>query len=390
MHRIDWKHTGRFFAAALSMDFSAGMVLVVLPFVAMNLGAASLALGVLTAVRAVAHATVSPLAGLVADRYNRKVLITISCFGNIAMLAAIAAAGALWQLFPIVVVWGATISIFWPPFFSWLGDAHAPEQLGRATGAANMGWSVGSVVSGPVAGVLFLVAPPLAVLLAIVPVLSAWGTMMLAPQAHARPRPRAERRAELHSWKILVGAWLGSVAACALIGLMSGVFPKLGTEIGVTSALFGAFICLHGLGRTFVFLSSFWWSGWLRDWRLCALAQVAAAVMVATVCVASSHWWLLLVFVSMGFSIGSAYYRSLYLSLEGGGSSGLKSSLHESALFVGILIGSVGGGTIAHFWGLRAPYVPMGALVLTLVIVQVLLILSAKRAQRAADQQLCL
>ena len=182
----------------------------------------------------------------------------------------------------------------------------------------------------------------------------------------------------------MLGAWLGNISVCCLFGVMSGVFPKLGFEIGVTSLTFGLFMFLLGCGRSLMFLIGFRWSQWLRDWRVAGLAQLLAAGMVATVSRVSSHYWLGLVFGILGLALGTTYYRGLYTSLEGAASRGLKSGIHEAALLVGILIGSLGGGGLAQFWGLRTPYIPCASFVVLLVIAQTMLTTSARKAREKA------
>ncbi len=97
----------------------------------------------------------------------------------------------------------------------------------------------------------------------------------------------------------------------------------------------------------------------------------------------NAHWWLGLVFASIGIATGIAYYRSLYASLAGESSRGLKSGAHEAILFLGILAGSAGGGMLAHFWDIRAPYIPIAGLAFLVLIIQEVL----PRANKTIDSR---
>ena len=380
MNAINWKRTRPFCFAAFFMDFSSGMFLVAVPYFAMEFGAMSLALGVLAAIRGLTYILGCLSATFLSDRLNRRTLIVLSALAVAAVLASTATAADLWHLYLISILWAISLSVYWPSVFAWLGDSHRPDELAPATCAVNLSWSVGVLTGGLIAGWLFQVAHALPFVVAAASPLLAAAVMARAPQEHAKPNQHVRESTVPGAKRTLLAVWVGNIAICCLLGLMSGVFPKLGSEIGVTSTIFGLFVCLMGVGRSLLFLLGFRWNKWLRDWRLAALGQVVAAGMVATVSRTNSHAWLGLVFVTLGLSMGVTYYRGIYTSLEGAASRGMKSGMHEAALLTGILLGSLGGGALAHFWGLRTPYLPMACMAVLLVIVQAALIASARKA----------
>jgi len=381
MTNLDLKHTGRFFLSAFWMDFSGGMFVVALPFLAMSLGAESRELGIVGASRGVAFLIIFAPAVLLVDRYPRPRLVAMSALGVAVSVLLIGGSVSLWQVCAICGLWSAALAVFWPAVFAWLGDSHEPEELGRAAGAVNMGWSIGGTLGGVLGGWLFGIRPSLPFVVAALPALLA---LVSAPRRAGRrhrpaaPPPRGPRKPGVR--RRLAAAWIGSASICCLLGLMSGVFPKLGAEIGVTSAAFGVLIGASSVTRTGVFFAGLRGAVWPKDWRASCVAQVIAAGMVMTVCKASAHWWLAVVFATAGASVGVSYFASLYASLEDEGSRLMKSAIHEAAIFGGVLLGTLGGGEIAHAWGVRAPYVPMGLFVLALVAVQVALNLWAQAA----------
>jgi MFS family permease len=383
--KISWQKTGRYCLAAMGMDCSNGMLLIFLPFIAMELGAGSLILGILGAARGLSYAIASPVSGNLSDKYNRKLLITISAAGILIAFIAIITARNLLQLFIPVICWTIVLSLFWPSLFSWLADAHHHRQLGKATGLLNMSWSIGLTFGGLIAGLLYEWIGNLAVIFGGIPVVAAWISMTSIPNISTRKPVRTDKGEPIHSWGILISVWLGNISICTLLGLMSGVFPKLGVEIGIEAALFGLLMFILGAGRTLIFILSFYQSHIVHNWKLCVISQLTAAILVGTVSLICSIWWLFIVFISIGIALGTTYYRSLYTSLSGGGATGLKSSIHEASLLSGVLIGSVGGGMIAHIWGLRYPYIPIGLLVIILIAVQIILLFFGNR-NRAGEK----
>ena len=379
MSKLDWKHTRQFFMSALWTDFAGGMVVVALPYFAMRLGAESLGLGVLGAARGLAYMVGCIPAALFADRLNRRTVIYVSCALSAASLLLMPSASRLWHVVAISVIWSATVALFWPALFGWLGDSHRREQLGRATGAVNVAWSLGAMAGGALAGWLYEVRPALPFIAAAAPTLLACAVLARGtPGSQPAPLSADTGRIDRNTWIRLSAAWVGNVSTCCMFGLLTGVFPDLGEkEIHITPAVFGVLVAILGAGRTLIYASALWRHAHLQDWRLAVVGQMVAAGMLATVSFASAHGWLALVFAVVGLSVGVAYYLALYRSLEGEGSRGLKCGIHEATLLGGVLIGTLGGGYIADRWGLRAPYVPTACFAVVLVAVQVVLNLSA-------------
>jgi predicted MFS family arabinose efflux permease len=382
-----WRKTGLFFSAAFAMDLAGGMGFTALPYLAMRLGATSLGLGLLSAARSVGYGLCTPLAGYFSDRGDRKSFLMLGAFGITLALLLTGYCGALWQLFAVSLVWVVFAAFFWPSLFGWTGDDHPPEALGRATGAVNLGWSTGGTVGALLAGRLFSVAPSLPFLAAAIPALM--GVALLAPHpyqraaAHARASPvsaPAPTRREMY------GVWLGNFAIFSMIGLMLDVFPSRGLDIGVTPSRFGVFVFLLGFARSLMFLLGFRWSRRLRDRRGAMLAQVAAAGMLATVSVASSHVWLALVCGTIGLASGVTYYQGSYASLESIGARGLRSGLLDASVVAGSLVGALGGGALARFVDKRAPYVPIAGMAMLLVIAQMVLMRGVRRDKAVIER----
>jgi predicted MFS family arabinose efflux permease len=362
------------------MDLALGMYMAVIPFFSMSLGAESKALGYLGATRGLSYGlSCLAVAFVLLDRYRRLTLIAFGCLATAVMFNATALSGEIWHLYAIAIFWGMAVSLFWPAMFAWMGGTHSKERIGRATGFVNYGWSAGIMIGAFVGGLLYKIEPWIPFVTSAVPALAAYLFLMSAP----KEKPAAQQEAEAvgaprGSGAMLAASWLACLSMACLGGLMNSVFPRLGLDLGVDARWFGFLLSISGAGRTLMFSLAMKKADLFRDWRVSALAQLAAAAMVITICRAESYEWLMCVYAVLGVTFASAYYRSLHASLEGPGSKGMKSAVHEAVLFTGILVGSVGGGELADRLNLRAPYVPIAAFVILLNVVQVALALSSR------------
>jgi len=388
MARPKHERTLRLCLAAFYMDYSAGVFIVALPYLALSMGAESLDLGILGAARSGAYIAAAIPAALLADRYSRRVLLAFSSAGVVIMLATTAAAATVWHLAVISALWSASLALYWPAVFAWLGDSHSTDRLAPASGAVNLSWSVGAMVGGLAAGWLFEMGSWLPFPVAALPVGLGCLAVLFAPRGEGHPLRAALAEPAPGTRRELMSAWTGSFSACCMVGVVMFVFPALGAQIGVDARLFGVFMGgFFGLGRTAVFLAGLRWGRRLQDWRLAVPVQLISALFLATFFVARSPWWIGVVFLVVGVNMGVNYYRGLYKSLEEAGARGLKSGIHESVLLTGLLIGSFGGGAVAQVFGLRAPYAILLAVAVLLAVVQVALVVSARRARGAAPRR---
>jgi MFS family permease len=378
---IDWRQTSRFCLSSFCMDLANGLFFVALPYLGLAFGADSMQLGVLAALRGAAYVLACVPASMLSDRVNRRGLVAYTAVALTVVFLAVAGAREYWQLCVLSVIWALAMAPFWPSLFAWLGDSHDGARLGPATGAVNVAWSVGGMVGGLLAGWLFGLGRSLPFALATVPALLACGALVGSRCGHGTPQPGPSCEPVPGTRRELATVWLSNVSVCSLLGLMSGVFPKLGAHMGVTAGMFGLFMGGLALGRSAVFLLGFRWGHTLHHGRLAMATQGLAAILVATVSTAQSQAWLALVFAMIGIALGVNYFRGLYKSLEGTGSRGLKSGLHEATLLLGILVGSLGGGMLAKGFGLHAPYVPAGLFVGALLLLQALLLTSVRRTR---------
>lgn len=117
------------------------------------------AIGGLFVVRMLAPFLVSPLAGVVADRYNRKtilILTDLSRAGTVLGFLLIRDPSQIWLLYLLTGVQMGLSGFFFPARNAILPDLVEPEELGAANALSSATWSVmlaiGAAIGGLVSG----------------------------------------------------------------------------------------------------------------------------------------------------------------------------------------------------------------------------------------------
>jgi MFS family permease len=122
---------------------------------------ASLYVGILGASGAVPVLLLSPIAGVVADRYPRRrvLLATNLAISGVALtLAVLATLGrlTLWEIFVLTAIRAGTQSFDAPARQSWIPLLVPKQFVGNAIGLNSVAFNAPSVVGPPIAGVLIL------------------------------------------------------------------------------------------------------------------------------------------------------------------------------------------------------------------------------------------
>lgn len=105
------------------------------------------------------HILISPLAGLAADRYDRRLVMAVSDAGaglSTLMVAVLMASGQLeiWHLY-VATLWSAAFSAFqWPAYSAATAQLVPKEQLGRINGLVSIGRGASQVLAPALAGLL--------------------------------------------------------------------------------------------------------------------------------------------------------------------------------------------------------------------------------------------
>lgn len=119
------------------------------------------AIGGLFVVRMLAPFLVSPIAGVAADRYNRRAILIITdvlrCFVVLGFVL-VREPQHVWLIYVLTAVQAASQGFYFPAWNAILPDIAKPQELGIANALSSATWSVmlafGSALGGLVAGVV--------------------------------------------------------------------------------------------------------------------------------------------------------------------------------------------------------------------------------------------
>lgn len=361
-------------AAAFLADMALYLVMIGVPYRALELGAAAVLLGLLPAARALPYSLIAVWAGARTEGADRLRIarITVS-IGALAALAFIAAPGLVW-LFLLLGVLGVAFAFYWPSLQATLAD------LGRAGAAGHLGWFNIAWSAGKATG--FLVGGWLLAGLGFPVLFAAAGLAMIAVVAliarpastgtdrgrgvggspgpeeartgsapSAPPVPRPGTRA------FRLAAWTANAVAYGLATLLNIHYPAWLREIGHGEALLGTYLGVVFFTQTGSFLWLTRFPGWRYRVAPLLLWQVPLVLVVALLPWFRAPWLILAGAPAVGAGLGMAYFASLFYSVEHPEDRGRNAGLHEAILGVGSMVIPVLGGWVAGMTGrLEAPY----------------------------------
>jgi MFS family permease len=362
----------RLFVAAFLTDASLYLAFAALPFRAIELGAASIHLGILPTLYALAYMTTATLGGRLSDRIPRLRLARGACALFFLGCLALASAPRMILLFLAIPILGTALGFFWSPVQAALSDRTREGGLSRSVSAFNVSWSLGKGM-GLVAGGFLTEAlePQTALLAAGFPVLV---TFLILPRSspvrsEGPPRTPIESSADDSppSDTFLKLAWMTNAVAFGVGSTMNVHAPKLLLERGAGASEFGVIFGSVFVVQTLTFAALTRHRPRRSSLMLaCAMGAVALFGFLLAPGIALR----LLSTVPLGVALGLAYQTSIHTSLDRVHGRGKAAGSHETLLGAGSSSLPLLGGALVHATGsLIAPFLlGSGLLMVGLVI----------------------
>ena len=138
------------FAVRLVVDTSERLVYPFLTPIALGVGVSVTGMGVIISLRSWVG-VVSPLLGLVADRYGKKRLMVFGLMTQLVGLLLMQAVSGWWVTLPMVIMGLGTVS-FVPIQLAYVSDLVAFERRGRALAFVDMSFATAGIVALPIVG----------------------------------------------------------------------------------------------------------------------------------------------------------------------------------------------------------------------------------------------
>lgn len=281
-----------------------------------------------------------------------------------------------WWFLPRVIVFGASVSLFWPTLEGAIGLSAPQGKLLRHLGNFNMAWCGAAAAGIFIAGLLYGINPYLPFYFSTSVEILLF--LHLATCGHSDGAVSSTEQhpdaAEVPAWKVrayVYAAWVANFTLHMAVFGSRALFPKIARELHIRPVETGAILSCSMTAAVIMFLILSLRYGWrFRKWFLFSM-QAVGAVGLALITVTDRPLYFALAFFLMGLACGVTYYSSIYYGLVAAGDRVAKSTLHEMVVSLGILIGPVFFGIVAWMADdLRLPNNISALLVLAGIVLQ--------------------
>jgi MFS transporter, NRE family, putaive nickel resistance protein len=146
----------RLFTAQLASLLGSGVTSVALAAFAYELAGrdATVVIGTALTLRIVAFVTVSPVAGVLADRVDRKRLLVAADLIRVALMGVFPFITAVWHVYVLIFVLNAVTALFTPAFEASIPELVGPTLYTRAIAWSRVAMDVEAAVGPLIAGLL--------------------------------------------------------------------------------------------------------------------------------------------------------------------------------------------------------------------------------------------
>jgi MFS family permease len=323
---------------------------------------------------------VRPLTDGVLPRY----LLIMASFFECLFIAMILLTRNLTLLCGLYALFGMSISFFWPPLMGWLSHGKEGPELSRLMARYNFSWSMGSIISPYLTGLLSERNTSLPLFTGCL--LFLFAGSLIAAASLAVPKIRADRAVYMKNREkvnsdgqgtpLRFPAWIGVLTTYTTIGVIVNIFPLYALNalemskrsVGLimqNRALFGM-IGFVIMGRT-----SFW------HFRPAQMLIGQIALIIFTMLLMAAHSALILssLISCIGFSMAVSYFNSMFHGVSGSENRSGRMAIHESLISCGLILGSVVGGLIYQRFSMTYVYLFCAAFVLFGAVFQSILCL---------------
>lgn len=206
-------------------------------------------LGGLQAAFLVPFLLISPIAGALIDRYNRKLMMMVSDLGAVLATGAILILNAtgtleIWNMYVASVVYGLSASFQWPAYLAAISTMVPKEKYGRANGMMSLVDTGPAVFSPLLAGALLpLIGLTGILMIDVITFFIAIGTLLIV---HV-PRPEKTEEGQAGKGNLLQESLYGFKYIFQRKSLLALLLVILGINIagGLSQPLISPFILLR-------------------------------------------------------------------------------------------------------------------------------------------------
>ncbi len=326
--------------------------------------------------------------------YNRilpRVLVLMSTALSCIVILGLLTAAQLWMVFIYQVLFGAAISLCWPPLMGWLSHGFEGRELSRIQGKYNLCWCTGGIAGPFLAGLL---SNESSVLTIYAVVCLFFGATCLIAGA-AMTFPAVGKAGKVNDVKAIdevdakgietplrYPAWVGIFVSFLFTGMITSIYPYYAREaLMISEPDIGTLMSVRALFNAAAFILL----GYLTFWHFRAWQMVAAVIIMATLTMAMEYFPEV---VPTGFFLAGAgvmaamtYANSLFHGTSGSKNRTFRAAVHEVLLSLGSVGGAFLSGIIYEQYSMSGVYRFFAVCLLLGAAIQVLLIFAMRKSK---------
>lgn len=340
-----------------------GLIAPIMPMYAINLGATGLTLGFMVAGFSISQMIVQPIVGNASDRVGRKRFMITGLIITAVSAIAFRFANSVFLLVLFRMVQGTGSAMITPIAMAYVGDMAPEGKEGRYMSVLNIAMFAG-FGGGPLVGGLFsdlwginaaFYAMAIFSVVALALVLLLLPSRVADTSAQTRTRVFAMLGRMLKNRK-LAGTLLSRLATMTIMSPTFGYLPIIMTrEMGASGTEIGLVLAARTLTNAVLQPPFGRMADRLNKAVLIASGSIAVSALIFFIPSAKTFPMFLLLFLGMGAAEAAIWPTLGALAVEGGREYGQGSMMgaFNTALSIGILIGSMGGGLLMDLFGIE-------------------------------------
>lgn len=353
-------------AVPLIMVLGNSMLIPVLPTIQSELKISSLQVSLLITLFSVPAGIIIPLAGILSDRYGRKMVIAPSLLlygagGLLTGFASLFGGGIYWLMLMGRIIQGIGAAGTAPIAMALVSDLYKKEERSSALGVIEASNGLGKVIS-PILGSLIALITWYALFFTFpiltLPIALALWFFIEEPKQNRNPQPLSQYKENLvKTWK-REGRWLmvtflaGALTLFILFGVLFFLSDFLEKKYGIDGVMKGLILAIPLLAMS---STSFWAGrhvkqkiGTMKRFIVTGLFIVAAGM--ALVPFLTNTYLLITDLVGIGIGSGLILpcLNTMITSAVGSKERGIITSLYGSVRFLGVALGPPVFGALAN------------------------------------------
>jgi len=372
------------FPAAFFVATGTGMVaLGIIFYLRKTFGASASEIGLLSALwyffYVIGCLFVRPLFNRVLPRY----LLIASTFIMMVTILSIIPVKKIIYVYYLYGFLGISMSLFWPSISGWLSQGYEGQKLSRIMSGYNFSWSIGTIISPLLAGLLSSINKSLPIFIGSM--LFFVTTLLLIGTSFSLPKIKSDKWIDIiskdeakkvdKSTPLRYLSWIGIFSSYVVIGVIFNVFPVYARQnLGMSEKIIGLLLQQRAIFATIGFIilgrTVFWHFNWIQM----IFGQLFLGVVTYLLGYVHGDTFIGIIFGLIGFIMSLSYFNSVFHGVSGSPRRSTRMAINESLISFGQIIGALVGSIIYENISMRMVYLFCSLLVFFMSFVQLVLI----------------